>query len=167
MENVVYKESDDDQDYNYIRNYRSVINQDVDKMLDSNLEVHKNGAYILLTENKNYKHTFPTNNGISDVVLFINRQIKEEFENKKYKSNINDLIFISNIEFLRLIRIVREKYGFGFSKEYREMDEEKLLTEIINYMKEYDMIRENKETNEYIIMPMCFKIIGKYPKNIE
>lgn len=167
MENVVYKESDDDQDYNYIRNYRSVINQDVDKMLDSNLEVHKNGAYILLTENKNYKHTFPTNNGISDVVLFINRQIKEEFENKKYKSNINDLIFISNIEFLRLIRIVREKYGFGFSKEYREMDEEKLLTEIINYMKEFDMIRENKETNEYIIMPMCFKIIGKYPKNIE
>ena len=47
-ENVVYKEDSEDQDYNYIRNYRGIINQDVDKMLESTLEVHKNGAYILL-----------------------------------------------------------------------------------------------------------------------
>ena len=43
---MVYKEDDDDQDYNYIKNYRGTINQDVDKMLESTLEVHKNGAYI-------------------------------------------------------------------------------------------------------------------------
>ena len=40
-ENVVYKEEKDDQDYNYIKNYRNIIHQDVDKMLDSSLEVHK------------------------------------------------------------------------------------------------------------------------------
>ena len=164
-ENVIYKESDDDQDYNYIRNYRGAINQDVDKMLDSNLEVHKNGAYILLTENKNYKHTFPANNGISDVVLFVNQKIKNKLSIGEYKENINDLIYISNIEFLRLIREVKEKFGWGFSKEYREMEEEKLEQEIVKFMKEFDMIRENKETKEYIIMPMCFKIIGNYPEN--
>ena len=37
--------------------YRNAINQDVDKMLESTLEVHRNGAYILLTENKNFKNT--------------------------------------------------------------------------------------------------------------
>ena len=165
-ENVVYKETEDDQDYNYIRNYRSVINQDVDKILDSTLEVHKNGAYILLTENKNYKHTFPENNGISDVVLFINTQIKDEFENGKLKADINDLIYISNVDFLRLIRNVKDEYGFGFSKEYREMEEEKLLQEVKKYMKEFDMIRVREETNEYIIMPICFKIMGRYPKDL-
>ena len=151
--------------YNYIRNYRGAINQDVDKMLDSNLEVHKNGAYILLTENKNYKHTFPANNGISDVVLFVNQKIKNKLSIGEYKENINDLIYISNIEFLRLIREVKEKFGWGFSKEYREMEEEKLEQEIVKFMKEFDMIRENKETKEYIIMPMCFKIMGNYPEN--
>ena len=164
-ENVVYKESEDDQDYNYIRNYRAVINQDVDKMLDSSLEVHKNGAYILLTENKNYKNTFPANNGISDIVLFVNRQIKDEYLNNKLKADLNDLITISKVEFLRLIRNVKEKYGFGFSKEYREMEEEKLFSDVKKYMKEFDMLREKEDTNELIIMPICFKILGKYPKD--
>ena len=45
------------------------------------------------------------------------------------------------------------------------MQEEKLQDEIVKYMKQFDMIRESKETEEYIIMPICFKIIGKYPKD--
>jgi len=164
-ENVIYKEGGDDQDYNYIKNYRGAICQDVDKMLDSQFEVHKNGAYILLTENKNYKHIFPANSGISDVILFVNGEIRSKYEKGELKSDINDLIYISNIDFLRLVRDVREKFGVGFSKEYKEMEEDTLLETIVKFMKEFDMIRESKETNEYIIMPICFKIVGKYPKD--
>ena len=164
-ENIVYKENEEDQDYNYIKNYRNAIQQDVDKMLESTLEVHKNGAYILLTEDKNFKNTFPAKNGISDVVLFINREIKEKLSSNEYKKNINDLIFISEIQFTKLVREVKEKYSKGFSKEYREMTEDKLVIEIVNFMNQFDMIRKNEETKEYIIMPICIKIIGKYPKN--
>lgn len=164
-ENVVYKESDDDQDYNYIRNYRNVINQDVDKMLESTLEVHKNGAYILLTEDKNFKNTFPSNRAISDVVSFINTLIIQNLREGKFKKNINDTIDISEIEFVKLIREVEEKYSNGFSKEFRELPEDKLVVEIVDYMKQFDMIRYNEEAREYIIMPICFKIIGKYPKD--
>ena len=166
-ENVVYKEETDDQDYNYIKNYRGAINQDVDKILESTLEVHKNGAYILLTENKNYKDVFPSNKAISDVVLFVNKEIKNKVDNGEYQANINDLIYISNIEMQKLVRKVKQDYQKGFSKEYREMQEEKLLEEIVKYMKEFDMIRESEESKEYIIMPICFKIIGKYPKDFE
>ena len=89
-ENIVYKENEEDQDYNYIKNYRNAIQQDVDKMLESTLEVHKNGAYILLTEDKNFKNTFPAKNGISDVVIFINREIKKKLSSNEYKKNINE-----------------------------------------------------------------------------
>lgn len=164
-ETVVYKEEADDQDYNYIRNYRGAINQDIDKMLESTLEVHRNGAYILLVENKNFKNTFPSNKAISDVVLFINKEIKEKYENREYKKELNDLIYISNIQMLKLVRETKEKYKKGFSKEYREMEEEKLLLKVVEYMKEFDMIREKEDTKEYIIMPICFKIVGKYPKD--
>ena len=163
-ENVVYKEAEDDQDYNYIRNYRGAINQDVDKMLDSTLEVHKNGAYILLNDNKNYSNMFPSNKAISDVVLFVNTEIREKVNNHEYKPDINDMIYISGIDMLKIIRIVKEKFKMGFSKEYREMDEEKILNEVVGFMQEFDMIRKKEETNEYIIMPICFKIVGKYPK---
>ena len=47
----------------------------------------------------------------------------------------------------------------------REAEEDKLLEEVVKYMKEFDMIRQNDETKEYIIMPICSKIIGKYPKS--
>lgn len=164
-ENVVYKEGENDQDYNYIKNYRNVINQDVDKMLESTLEVHKNGAYILLTENKNFKHTFPENNGISDVVLFVNKVIKEKTNSKEYQRDINDLITISELQLTKLVREVKERFSKGFSKEYRELPGDKLVLEIVKYMKQFDMIRENKETKEYIIMPIVSKIIGKYPKD--
>lgn len=164
-ENIVYKENEDDQDYNYIKNYRNAINQDVDKMLASTLEVHKNGAYILLIENKNFKNTFPGNNGISDVILFVNTVIKEKLEKNEYVKNLNDLIFISEIQFSKLVREVKERFSKGFSKEYRDMTEDKLVLEIVKYMKEFDMIRENNETKEYIIMPICLKIVGKYPKD--
>ena len=164
-ENVVYKENENDQDYNYIRNYRNAINQDVDKMLESTLEVHKNGAYILLVENKNFKHTFPTNNGISDVILFVNRVIKEKINSNEYQKNINDLVIISEIQLTKLVREVKTRFSKGFSKEYREMQEDKLTLDIVDYMKQFDMIRENKDTKEYIIMPIISKIIGKYPKD--
>lgn len=164
-ENVVYKEENDDQDYNYIKNYRNAINQDVDKMLDSTLEVHKNGAYILLTENKNLKNTFPSNKAISDVVSFVNTLIVQKVNSGQYNKNINDTINISEIDLMKLVRELKEKYAKGFSKEYRELEEAKLLIEIVNYMKQFDMIRYNEKTREYVIMPICFKIIGKYPKD--
>ena len=164
-ENVVYKENENDQDYNYIRNYRNSINQDVDKMLESTLEVHKNGAYILLVEDKNFKHTFPASNGISDVVLFVNRVIKEKISLNEYQKDINDLVMISEIQLTKLVREVKNRFSKGFSKEYREMEEDKLVLDIIDYMKQFDMIRENKDAKEYVIMPIVSKIIGKYPKD--
>lgn len=164
-ENVVYKENENDQDYNYIRNYRNSINQDVDKMLESTLEVHKNGAYILLVEDKNFKHTFPSSNGISDVVLFVNRVIKEKISLNEYQKDINDLVMISEIQLTKLVREVKNRFSKGFSKEYREMEEDKLVLDIIDYMKQFDMIRENKDAKEYVIMPIVSKIIGKYPKD--
>lgn len=166
-ENVVYKEESDDQDYNYIKNYRNSINQDVDKMLESTLEVHKNGAYILLTENKNFKNTFPSNKAISDVVSFVNSMVVQKVKDEEFKKNIDDTINISEVEMSKLIREVKEKYSRGFSKEYRELEEDKLLIEIVNYMRQFDMIRYDEQTKNYVIMPICFKIIGKYPKEFE
>ena len=84
---------------------------------------------------------------------------------KEFEKNNNDLIFISEIQMNQLVRETKDNFGKGFSKEYREMNEDKLVIEIVNYMKEFDMIRENKDTKEFIIMPICLKIIGKYPKD--
>lgn len=163
-ENVVYNESADDLDYLYIKNYKNSIEQDVDKMLDASLAVHKNGAYILLLDNMNFKNTFPNNKAISDIVAFTNTQIIEMYEKGQLQKQVNDTIYVSELEFRKIIEKVKEKYGRGFSKEYREKEIDKIMQEVVDFMLQFDMIRKNPETKEYILMPMIFKIKGKYPK---
>lgn len=164
-ENVVYSESKDDQDYLYIKQYKNTIAQDVDQMLDSSLEIHKNGAYILLAEHEPFKNVFPANKSISDVVLFMNTILSERLENNEFKKEENDSILISEIEFSNIIKNLKENYSRGFSKEYREMDEIKLQEQILDYMTDFDMIRYEKDLKQYRIMPITFKIKGKYPDN--
>ena len=162
-ENVVYNEGAEDLDYLYIKNYKGAIEQDVDKMLDASFAVHKNGAYILLLDNNNFKNTFPNNRAISDIVLFINAEIIEKFETDDLKKQVNDTIYISELEFRKIVEQVKEKYGVGFSKEYREKEIDKILEEVIDFMMQFDLLRKHPDTKEFILMPMIFKMKGKYP----
>ena len=162
-ENVVYNEKKDDQDYLYIKQYKNTIAQDVDQMLDSSLEIHKNGAYILLAEHEPFKNVFPApNKAISDVVVFFNTIFIHMLEAGKLTKEADDTILISEIEFSQLVKTVKQEYGRGFSKEYREMDEKELEAQVYDFMEEYDMIR--KEEKQYRVMPITFKISGRYPK---
>lgn len=160
MENVIYQESDDDQDYNYIKNYKNVLDRDADMLFDSSIELHKNGAYLLLSDEKNYKNTFPTNKAISDIVLFINRILREKLENKEIELTPQDTCYLTKPEWEQLIKKVRDLYGKGFSKEYRIMEEEKLVEEVTKYMEEFDMVRFESEDKRYKIMPITWKITG-------
>ena len=164
-ENVVYNEKQDDQDYMYIKQYKNTIAQDVDQMLDSSLEIHKNGAYILLAEHEPFKNVFPANKAISDVVVFFNTIIIEKFESGKLTKEPDDTILISEIDFSNLVRELKEMYGRGFSKEYREMNLEEMENQIIEYMKEFDMLR--KEDKQFRLMPIIFKIKARYPKEFK
>lgn len=162
-ENVVYNEKQEDQDYLYIKQYKNVIAQDVDQMLDSSLEIHKNGAYILLAEHEPFKNVYPaTNRAISDVVLFFNTILIDMLEENKLSKEQNDTIVISEIEFSQIVKLLKQKYSQGFSKEYREMNEQDLETQIYDFMEEYDMMR--KEEKQFRIMPIAFKVKGRYPK---
>jgi len=164
-ENVVYSEGKEDQDYLYIKQYKNTIAQDVDQMLDSSLEIHKNGAYILLAEHEPFKNVFPANKAISDVTLFMNTLLTQKLQNNEFKVEENDTILLSEIEFSNIIKELQENYAKGFSKEYREMDEIELQEKIVDYMKNFDMLRYEKELKQYRIMPITFKINRKYPDN--
>lgn len=160
-ENVVYPEDKEDLDYLYIKNYKNTIEQDVDKILDASLEVHKDGSYILLLDNQNFKNTFPNHKAISDVVLFLNTIIIEKV---KRENRTEQGIFVSELEFTKLVEETKNRYQDGFSKEFRQKDVKDLVTEAISFMQEFDMVRYHEDHKEYEIMPIVFKIRGTYPK---
>ncbi|SHH82659.1 TIGR02678 family protein [Caloranaerobacter azorensis DSM 13643] len=165
MSPAVYRHGEDDQDYLYIKNYRNMIQADLEKYLQVDLHVHRNGTFLVLDEEKRYKNSFPENRAISDIVLQVNKIIVNKVRNKELSRNAEDIIIVHKTVFDNIIEEVKEKYSIGWSKEYREMKLEKLSKEVINYMKNFSMLRVDEDNNEIIILPLVGKIVGDYPKD--
>jgi len=163
MSPAIYSEGVDDADYLYIKNYRNMIQNDIEKYFQSEFHVHKNGAFLVLSDDKNYKNAFPEHKTISDIVLQMNKLIVEKVEGDNLNKAENDVITISKQYFDKLVNEVREKNVLGWSKEYREMKVDKLCDELIKYMKSFSMIQIDEKLSEVKIMPLVGKIIGRYP----
>ncbi len=163
-EAVIYNTPSNEQDYLYVKNYRNIIAQDIEKYLDSQFAVHKNGAYILLDMSKNFKDTHPSNKIISDIVLLVCNKLREEFKNTNIERRKDDIIEITSTKLSTYIIDTKELCKNGFTKEYKEMTDENFVNTVILYMKKYGMIRYNSDTLEYELLPMFARITGKYPK---
>ena len=164
MSPAVYSEGPEDPDYIYIRNQRGLLQKDMEEYLDSQLHVHKNGAFLVLDSSKNFKEVFPAQKSISDIALQVNALIVEQVKSGELARREDDIIVISRVGFERRIEDVRVRQHTGWSKEYREMSPPRLYEEVIGYMKDFSMIEVREAEKEIRILPLCGKITGSYPK---
>lgn len=173
MSPVVYKYEGYENDLIYIKNYRSMLENDITKYIEGNLHIHKNSAMILLP-NGSYKDVFPNNKNISDIILqmcyLIRKELPEEYINNKDNANSENIIIDGKIDiplekFQELIKKCRELYYDGWSKNFREMSINKLIDEVIFEMKSFQMIEVDKTNERVYILPLAGKFTGKYPKD--
>lgn len=163
MSPVVYSEGADDADYLYIKNFRSMLQHDLEQVLDSQLHIHKNGALVVLNPDKHFRSVFPDNKTISDIALQVNAQVVRLLKTGEFVKREDDIIIIARTRFDRLIDDCRQAYFQGWSKEYREMPSSKLYREVIAYMKNFGMLELDPQDKEVKIMPLAGKITGSYP----
>lgn len=163
MSPAVYSEGADDPDYLYIKNKRGLLQKDIEDMLESQLHVHKNGAFLVLNPNRHFKDVFPDNKGISDIVLQVNTLIVQAIKDKELEKQDNDVVVMSRAGFDRLVDRCREQCLHGWSKEYREMRPDKLCEEVVSYMKGFSMLETGDQGREVRLMPLAGKITGNYP----
>ena len=160
---VVYNYGAEDVDYNYIKNYRGMISNDLEKYLDCSVHVHRNGAMMVIDPEDNLKDTFPGNRAISDVVMLFNHLIVDEIKEKKIQLNVDDTAIVSRAYFESLVEKLKQNCGMGWSKEYREMKQSELVGEIMVYMQDFNMIKFVEDGREIKILPLCGKVVGIYP----
>ncbi len=163
MSPAVYSEGAEDADYAYIKNYKGLLQKDIEDMLDSSLHVHKNGAFLVLDPTKNFKDVFPDHKTISDITLQINGMIVEMVDRGEMEIEQNDILTVSRQWFIQLIERCRQLYMSGWSKEFREMSIDQLVKEVLSYMTGFGMVDENESIREIKILPLTGKIIGQYP----
>ena len=160
---VVYNDENDNGDYDYIKRKRSFIRNTFEENLGWDIHIHKNGALAVLENSNEIKDIFPNKKGESAAVLFINKEVRRNINSGNFKKEDNDTVIMSNSEFDEFIIEVRKAHGHGFTKTLRDVSEQVFINIIRNFMKDFSMIREEKDFT--ILMPIIGKVLGEYPED--
>ena len=149
--------------YDYIKSKRSFIRNTFEENLGWDIHIHKNGALAVLENSNEVKDIFPNKKGESAAVLFINKEVRRNINSGNLKKKDNDTVVMSNSEFDEFIIEVRKTHGHGFTKTLRDVSEQVFINIIRNFMKDFSMIREEKDFT--ILMPIIGKVLGEYPED--
>lgn len=163
MSPVMYNEGSEDQDFYYLKNFKSNIESDLEKFLGWKLHVHREAALVVLEENEWIEEIFPNISVISDIVLCLNKLLLEKIRDNILSLNDNFNIEIDEKYFLELLDELKIKKGEGWSKEFRECSQNYLYSEVFSFMKGFNMI--DKINDKIILRPLIAKITGDYPKD--
>lgn len=159
---VSYSTDLKDYEIDYLRRFRSSISTEIQKYTNSELELSKSMAVLMFSDEDRQSFDFPNTKAITDITLLINQRILEFIDENQDLLNNSEILNISKEQFYRIIKDVKTENNFYLSKFYREMVSNNFIKEVINYMKEYDFIKE--EENNFLIYPMVSKLVGYIPK---
>lgn len=158
---ALYWSQPDDPDSLYVKKQRQWIQKNVRDYLGGQLHIHKNAAFLVMEEEEAFGEGHPKEAMLPELVLILCRIIRKKVETGLWKVRQDGCIAVSREEFQGALYSCRNKYKAGWSKEYREMEDAKLLTTVASYMKTWMMMEEYDE--EILLYPGAGKIMGDYP----
>ncbi|WP_113930643.1 TIGR02678 family protein [Bacillus sp. P14.5] len=161
----LHRQDQQDPDFLYIRNFRNRLSEDIDKHSDYQLHVYKNTAFLSSAESRQYHNLYPDAKASSDLLL----QLSKEFHGQpeRYTPAENGEIIFTVSEFEQAIDELRETYGNGWSKFFREKNTSGIAAELMASMKDWMMAEEDEETGLIKIKPLLGVIAGEYPADFE
>lgn len=161
----IYLNDDTEEDFAYVRHYRGMIQEELNRFFDCELQVHKTSAFLVMGEDSNLGKSFPEENTLSDIVLLWCGLFRQKINDGDIEVPIGEDIVISTQQFVAISEECKRRYGNGWIKTYREMT----MGEFCNKLKEYMIVMEMiKETYDQIMVyPIVGKVAGCYPKDFK
>lgn len=162
---AMYWDGNEDADGLYLKNQHQWVARYLQQNLGGNLDIYRNMACLTLDESDCYGAVHPRDAMLPEAVLLICARIQDELTKEKLKKAENECIYISKEKFSELVRNCREEWKKGWSKEFREMEEAKLIETVRVYMENWMLIR--CEQDQVVILPAAGRLAGFYPKDFE
>lgn len=161
----IYLNDDTEEDFAYVRHYRGMIQEELNRFFDCELQAHKTSAFLVMGEDSNLGKSFPEENTLSDIVLLWCGLFRQKINDGDIEVPIGEDIVISTQQFVAISEECKRRYGNGWIKTYREMT----MGEFCNKLKEYMIIMEMiKEIYDQIMVyPIVGKVEGCYPKDFK
>lgn len=162
----MYRNEGSKEDFEYLKYYGRRLSEDLEKTFDCVVHIHKGSAFVLVGDECRMGAVFPGNNVISDVILLVCGEIRKRIDGKIWKVTSDETCVVDDIEFEGMLTYVRQKYGMGFTKNYREMSDKEFVETVITEMKNWMYIQEKTDSRQIIIYPLAGKMKGCYPNNM-
>lgn len=160
-----YWEGNEDADALYLKNQRQWVAKYLAENLGGHLDIYRNAAFLTLEEGDTYGTLHPRTAMISEAVLLVCEEIRKGIESGELKKEENECVLLTKEQFEKLIVSCREKWKDGWSKEFREMEECKLVEAICQYMEDWMML--SCERDMMIILPAVGRVTGYYPADFK
>lgn len=164
---AMYKEREDDEDFEYLKYYGRRLADDLEQNFDCQVHIHKTSAYLIAGNDCHIGRVFPAANMISDILLLVSGEIVRQVREGLLIPGTDEIIRMDEIGFVRLLKEIKTKFGAGFTKEYREMPAGEFARLIQAEMERLVWIRTDKAGREVQILPIAGKITGSYPADFD
>ncbi len=162
---AMYWDGNEDADSLYLKNQRQWVARYLEENLGGKLDIYKNAALFVLEEDDCYGTVHPRDAMLPEIVLLICAYIRQALRKGELVKQDNETIAVTKQRFSKLILACRKNGSAGWSKEYREMEKDKLVDTVKNYMINWMLIRE--EDDRVIILPTAGKQAGFYPEDFK
>lgn len=191
----MFWETNEDADSLYLKNQRQWVAKYLEEHLGGRLDIHRNVAFWMVEEEDCYGRVHPREAQLSELVTLLCGEIRDRVEHGSLKTEANECIYMSREEFANMVWECRETWKEAWSKEYREMDGQRLLKNVLEYMEQWMMLRadggarepgaggletegleakgleseslEPQEMAELCILPSAGKTAGFYPADYQ
>ena len=160
-----YWNSAEDSDSLYLKNQRQWVSRYMEENLGGRLDIHKNTAFWMLDEEDTYGIVHPKDAMLSELVLLLCTRISEAVRQGEVKRGEDELLWIEEKQFYDWIGECRDRWQAAWSKEYREMDWEKLVQTIESYMENWMLLKRDGKL--LCVYPAVGKLTGFYPADYE
>ena len=141
------------------------MSEDLEKTFDCQVHIHKGSAFVFLGNECKMGAVFPGNNVISDILLLVFGEIQERIAQQKWKVSADETCVVDEIDFERMLLEVKQNYGSGFTKNYREMSDGEFLEDVVEQLKRWMFIKKRHKERQIVIYPAVGKMKGSYPYN--
>ena len=160
---AMYWDDNEDADSQYLKNHQQCVAKYMEENLGGRLDIHKNAAFWVLGDGESYGNVHPRDAQLSEVVLLLSGLIREKVKKGELFPDQRERIVLSRETFAAMVQECRESWQAAWSKEYREMDDEKVCMLVRRYMEEWMMLCE--EGDQLVLYPGAVKQLGYYPQD--
>lgn len=158
---AMYWTDNGDADSLYLKNQRFWVSKYLGENLGGSLRIHKNAGFFMPDEDDCYGKVHPRDAMLPEIVLLICARLQEELMNEMLSLKEDDTIEISTDYFTEMVLACKKSWGSAWSKEYREIDDRRLIANVKNYMMDWMMLQE--KDGKFYVYPAVGKQMGFYP----